>query len=170
MINPLLHLFVGAMVCRADDGLGCVTMMVKFLAPVLIGMLPLASAAEQTSLINTTSLPKKQVYGVAYLTPLAVSDEGAPVVALLDLQAGDVVPPHATTSGLRLLTVLKGDLSWGDGKKVEQSKETVYPAGSILALPAGVYHWAAARSGDVRIQLVVLDEATPTPSVQEQMQ
>ncbi|MYK91574.1 MAG: hypothetical protein F4026_05425 [Synechococcus sp. SB0669_bin_8] len=143
--------------------------MVHFLSIALIGMVPLASVAQQTSLLDIHSLPKKQVYGVAYLTALAVSDGGTPVVALLDLRAGDVVPPHATARGLRLLTVLTGDLSWGDGKTVDPTKETVYPAGSILTLPAGVYHWAAARSNDVRIQLVVLDEA-PVPAVQEQMQ
>ena len=143
--------------------------MVQLLSLALIGMAHLTSAAAQTSLIDSTSLPRKRVYGVAYLTPLAVSDAGTPVVALLDLQAGDVVPPHATASGLRLLTVLRGNLSWGDGKTIDQAKETVYPAGSILTLPAGVYHWAAARSDDVRIQLVLLD-ADPTPAVQEQMQ
>ena len=141
----------------------------KILPLVLISMLPPASSAEHTSLLNINSLPRKQVYGVAYMTPLAVSNAGTPVVALLDLRAGDVVPPHATASGLRLLTVLQGNLSWGDGRTVDQARETVYPAGSILTLPAGVYHWAAARSEDVRIQLVVLDEAT-TLAVQEQMQ
>ena len=122
-------------------------------------MVPPASSAEQTSLLDTDSLPRKKVYGVADLTPLAVSEAGTPVVALLDLRAGDVVPPHVTASGLRLLTVLQGNLSWGDGKKVDQAVERIYPAGSILMLPAGVYHWAASRSEDVRIQLVLLDEA-----------
>jgi len=134
------------------------------LSLALIGMVPPASSAEQTSLLDTDSLPRKKVYRVAHLTPLAVSEAGTPVVALLDLRAGDVVPPHATASGLRLLTVLQGNLSWGDGKTVDQTKETIYPAGSILTLPAGVYHWAAARSEDVRIQLVLLDEAATLAS------
>ncbi|HBP53880.1 MAG TPA: hypothetical protein DD643_05865 [Synechococcus sp. UBA8638] len=144
-------------------------MMMALLSLALIGMVPPAPSAEQTSLLDTDSLPRKKVYGVAYLTPLAVSEAGTPVVALLDLRVGDVVPPHATASGLRLLTVLKGNLSWGDGKTVDQARETVYPAGSILTLPAGVYHWAAARSEDVCIQLVILDEAA-TLTVQGQMQ
>lgn len=46
--------------------------------------------------------------------------------------AGEVVPPHATESGLRLLTVMPGAMSWGDGGKVDETRETVYPPGSVL--------------------------------------
>ena len=143
--------------------------MLKWLVPALVATFPLAAQAEQTSLIDTASLPKKQVYGTANLTPLVVSAEGAPVVVFLDVKAGDVVPPHAAKSGLRLLTVLKGDMSWGDGSAVDRARETVYPAGTLLTVPAGVDHWLAARSGDVRIQVVVLDDETPVPAVRKQM-
>ena len=143
--------------------------MLKWIVPVLVAVFPLAAQAEQTSLIDTASLPKKQVYGAADLTPLAVSPEGAPAVVLLDVKAGVVVPPHAAKSGLRILTVLKGDMSWGDGSAVDRAKETVYPAGSVLTVPAGVDHWLAARVGDLRLQVVVLDDESSVPAVREQM-
>ena len=135
---------------------------------IAIALLPLSAGAE-TTLIDTSVLPSVQAYDVAEVTPLALTSEGAPAIVLLDLDAGDVVPPHASESGLRLLTVLSGDMSWGDGSVIDETKETVYPAGSILTLPAGLDHWLAARSGDVRLQLVLLDDETPVPGVQEQM-
>lgn len=143
--------------------------MLKWLVPALVAISPLTAQAEQTSLIDTGVLPNKLVYGTASLTPLAVSADGAPVVVLLDVEAGVVVPPHAAKSGLRILTVLKGDMSWGDGSAVDRAKETLYPAGSVLTVPAGVDHWLAARSGDVRLQVVVLDDEAPVPAVRKQM-
>ena len=143
--------------------------MLKWLVAALVATFPLAAAAEQTSLIDTASLPKKQVYAVADLIPLVISADGAPAVVLLDLDAGDIVPPHATESGLRLMTVLSGDMSWGDGSMINEAQETVYPQGSILTLPAGLEHWLAARSGPVRLQLIVLDDEKPVPAVQNQM-
>ena len=142
--------------------------MRRLLLPLVIAALP-ATAAAETTLVDTSTLPVRQVYDVAELTPLAVSPSGTPAVVLLDLDAGDVVPPHATKSGLRLLTVLSGDMSWGDGSTIEEDRETVYPAGSLLIIPAGLDHWLAARGGDVRLQLVVLDDETPVPAVLEQM-
>lgn len=130
--------------------------------------LPLAATA-QTTLIDTGALPMREVYEVAELTPLAVSPDGEPAVLLLALEAGEVVPPHAAQSGLRLLTVLSGEMSWGDGGTIEEAHETVHPAGSILTVPAGADHWLAARRGPVRLQLVVLDDETPVPALREQM-
>ncbi|MEM8552957.1 MAG: hypothetical protein AAGF45_11305 [Pseudomonadota bacterium] len=127
------------------------------------------TAQAETTLIDTSVLPSRTVWETAKLTPLAVAPAGTPAVILLDLEAGDVVPPHAAQTGLRLLTVLSGDMSWGDGSTVNETEETVYPAGSVLTLPAGVDHWLAARSGDVRLQLIVLDDETPVPAIQEQM-
>ena len=134
-----------------------------------IALLPLSATAAETSLIDTSALPSKPVWEVAQLTPLALSAEGAPAVVLLDLDAGVVVPPHATKTGLRLLTVISGDMSWGDGSTIDETAETVYPAGSILTLPAGLKHWLAARNGPVRLQLIVLDDEKLVPAVAEQM-
>jgi hypothetical protein len=51
-------------------------------------------------------LPSQTVWDAAQLTPLALTVVGAPAVILLDLEDGEVVPPHATDAGLRLLTVI----------------------------------------------------------------
>ena len=139
------------------------------LACLALLALPAAATAAETTLIDIGALPSKQVYGVADLTPLAVSPSGKPAVVLLDLDAGEVVPPHATESGLRLLTVISGAMSWGDGDKVDETKETVYQPGSVLTVPAKLDHWLAARSEPVRIQLIVLDDETPVPGILEQM-
>ena len=143
--------------------------MLRYFLPIVAAALPSAAMAG-TTLVDTSALPSRQVYDVAKLTPLAVSPSGAPAVVLLDLAAGDVVPPHAADKHLRLLTVISGDMSWGDGSEIDESQETVYPAGSILTLPAGVDHWLAARNGSVRLQLIVLDDEAPTPAISEQMQ
>lgn len=135
-----------------------------------IALIPMTVNAEQTTLIDTSVLPSQTVWDTAQLTPLALTPDGAPAVILLDLEDGEVVPPHATETGLRLLTVIAGDMSWGDGSALDEASETVYPAGSVLTLPAGVEHWLAARNGDVRLQLILLDDETPVLGVTEQMQ
>ena len=144
--------------------------MRRLILAAVVAALPTASAAAGTTLVDTSKLPSRQVYDVAELTPLAVSPSDTPAVVLLDLKAGDVVPPHAAKSDLRLLTVLSGKMSWGDGSTIDESRETVYPAGSFLIVPAGLDHWLAARAGDVRLQIVVLDDEKPVPAALEQMQ
>lgn len=142
--------------------------MIRIVVASLLSIVP-ALAYAGTTKVETSKLPAKEVYGVAELTPLALSEAGTPSVVLLDLEAGDVVPPHATKKGLRLLTVLKGEMSWGDGNEIDENKENIYPAGTILVVPATVDHWLAARSGDVQIQLVVLEGENPVPGILEQM-
>lgn len=144
------------------------TRMKSVLTPFLLAFLATAAAAETTH-IDLGKLPSKQVHDVAQLTPLVIDADGAPAVVLLDLDKGVEVPPHATKSGVRLLTVLQGDMSWGDGTIADPEKERIYPQGSVLTIPAGENHWLAARNGPVRIQLIVLDDETPVPGIQEQM-
>jgi len=136
------------------------------LATILAGL----PAAAETTVVDLAALPGVEVYGTATLTPLALSAAGSPAAVLLDLAAGEVVPPHATESGLRLLTVLSGDLFWGDGEAVDPAAETRHAPGAMLAIPAGADHWLAARNGPLRLMLVVLDDETPVPALQEQMQ
>ncbi|MEM6972891.1 MAG: cupin domain-containing protein [Pseudomonadota bacterium] len=123
-----------------------------------------------TTEIDLAKLPSQVVMGVAEVTPLLLSAEGRPSVVILSLDADDVVPPHATRSGVRLLTVISGEMSWGDGDTVVEADETIYGPGSVLTVPAGVRHWLAARNGPVALQLIVLDDETPVPAMQEQMQ
>jgi quercetin dioxygenase-like cupin family protein len=56
---------------------------------------------------------------------------------------------HGTTE---YVTVLQGTLMVGLGDTVDKSKMTALPAGSFVAVPAGVHHYATAR-GDTIIQL-----------------
>ncbi|MEM8822213.1 MAG: hypothetical protein AAGF30_01255 [Pseudomonadota bacterium] len=141
--------------------------MKHLLLPLLLAM-PSVALAETTH-VDTTILPSQVVYDVAELTPIAISESGKPAVVLLSLDAGDVVPPHATESGLRLLTVLSGEMSWGDGDTVDEAAERIYGPGSLLAIKAGDDHWLAARNGPVQVQLVLIDDETPVPGIQEQM-
>jgi len=138
------------------------------LAALAILALPAVALAESKP-VDSGALPSKTVWDVAELTPLAVTADGTPAFVLLELDDGVVVPPHATDTGLRLLTVIAGEMSWGNGERVDKSAETVYPAGTILTVPAGSPHWLAARNGPVRLTLVLLDDETPVPALAEQM-
>lgn len=138
--------------------------MKTLLACVMATTLALPGLAE-TVPVDPGVLEARTVYEVATLTPLALTAGGSPAVVLLDVAAGDIVPPHAADSDLRLITVVAGDLYWGDGDTVDPAKERHYPAGSILLLPAGQMHWVAARDNAVRLQLVILDDEAPVPGV-----
>ncbi len=131
----------------------------------VLAMIAASPVLAETVSFDPATLPGKTVYNAATLTPLALSAGGSPAVVLLDVPAGQVVPPHATDSGLRLLTVISGDMSWGDGDTVDPAAEQVYPAGSFLLLPPGEMHWLAARGDAVRLQLVVIDDETPVPAI-----
>ncbi|WP_299150885.1 hypothetical protein [uncultured Tateyamaria sp.] len=146
-------------------------MMIKLLLPALVlGFSPLIVFAD-TKLIDVDILESRQVHDVAKITPLAIVD-GKPMVLLLDLPAGGVVPPHATESesGLRLLTVISGNLHWGDGTEMDQEQERVFPAGSVLVVSEQDPHWLAARDGALQLQLVTLARDTPVPGIQEQLE
>lgn len=127
-------------------------------------------ALSETTVVPTAELPHQMAYDVAKLTPLALSAEGTPAVIQLSVANGVEVPPHATESGFRLITVISGDLYWGDGETADAASETVYGPGSVLMLPAGAPHWLAARNGDLVLQLVVLDDEVPVPAIMEVMQ
>ncbi|MEP2760556.1 MAG: cupin domain-containing protein [Roseibium sp.] len=142
--------------------------MRTLLASLVFAALSTAASAE-TTLIDIEKLPSKEVHGIADLTPLAVSASGAPAVVLLDLEKGEVVPPHATKEGLRMMTVLKGELFWGDGSSINPEMEKTFQPGDVLTIPAGLDHWLAARNGSLQIQLIVLDDEQLVPGIQEQM-
>lgn len=141
----------------------------KRLLPLLLALAPSLAPAE-TTLLDLGVLPGKTVHDAATMTPLALTEAGTPMVVTLHLEAGQEVPPHATQSGLRLLSVLSGTLHWGDGDAIDPAAERVFAPGSILVVKPGEMHWLAARSGDLRLQLVVMSEDAPTPAVKEQLQ
>ncbi|PQA89705.1 hypothetical protein [Hyphococcus luteus] len=116
-------------------------------------------AAAESTPIAIDDLAFATVHEVAERSILARNDAGQPLAALLKLDDGDFLPPHGAGGGLRLLTVLSGELSWGDGAEVDPDKERIFPAGTVLIVPAeGGEHWAAARGGDVLIQVVFIRE------------
>ena len=136
---------------------------------IVLSLLLITSVAHaETKGINLDQIPAKKVYDAADLRPIALTNAGVPSVVVVDVGKGVVVPPHATETGLRLLTVLSGDMSWGDGGMVRKDQERLYPAGSHLLIRAGDMHWVAARSGDVRLQLVLLHDQKLTPPVARQ--
>ena len=127
-------------------------------------------AMAETIELDLSELPSRTVFETAEAMPLAVTADGAPAVMLLRVPAGVEVPPHATETGLRLLTVIEGPMSWGDGETIDRAAERTYPAGSVLMLPAGLPHWLAARGdGDVLLQLILLDDESPVAAVEDQM-
>lgn len=71
--------------------------------------------------IDPARLSSRQSYGTAKPTPVAVSSSNAPALALLAIDAGKVVPPHCTRSGLRLLTVRSVEPSRGVDSEIETS-------------------------------------------------
>lgn len=133
-------------------------------ASVLALSLTLPANAD-TVIVDPSALETRTVHETGHLIPLALSATGSPAVVLLDVAAGDVVPPHATESGLRLSTVVSGTLYWGDGDTVDPASEAAFASGSFLLLPAGQMHWIAARDGALRLQLVVLDDEVPVPAL-----
>ena len=133
---------------------------------IVLSLLLITSVAHaETKSINPDQIPAKKIYDAADLRPIALTNAGVPSVVVVDVSKGVVVPPHATETGLRLLTVLSGDMSWGDGDTVRKDQERLYPAGSHLLIRAGDMHWVAARNGDVRFQLVLLHDQKLAPPV-----
>ena len=142
--------------------------MKRFMLAIVALSAPSIAAAE-TIEVDIAELPSRTVYETAQATPLAVTADGRPAIVLLRVSAGTEVPPHATESGLRLLTVIKGQMSWGDGETIDRAAERTYAPGSVLMLPPGLPHWLAARDGDILLQLVLLDDESPVAAVAEQM-
>ena len=108
--------------------------------------------------LELDKLSFETVHQVAERSILAKDDKNRPQFALLKLDHGDVLPPHSGNSGIpKLLTVISGELSWGDGSKVDETKERKFQAGTILLVPAeDGEHWAAARNGDVLLQVLLI--------------
>ncbi|MEM8552956.1 MAG: cupin domain-containing protein [Pseudomonadota bacterium] len=135
----------------------------------VLALYPASANAGETTLIDTSVLPSKIIYEVAELRPLALTEAGTPAVVLVDLDAGDVVAPHPAPAVARIITVVSGTVWFGDGDELVEAQETAFDAGSVLVMPANQMHWAAARRGPVRLQLVVLDDEVVVPQVAAQL-
>lgn len=110
------------------------------------------------------------VHDTARRAILAVDSEGRPLSFLLRIGKGHFLPPHGATGGIRLLTVLSGTLSWGDGGKVDPAAERGFGPGSVIVIPAqGGEHWAAARQDDVLVQVVLVGSGALSPAANAQI-
>ena len=129
-----------------------------------------APAAAQSIPLDLGRLGYAAVGDAARRATLALDDQARPRVVLLRILDGRLLPPHGGEGGARLLTVVSGTLSWGDGDPFDPARERTFGPGEIIVLPAGgAVHWAAARHGDVLVQIVMLDDGALAPEVQAQL-
>ncbi|HNS27010.1 MAG TPA: hypothetical protein PKN91_02700 [Steroidobacteraceae bacterium] len=128
-------------------------------------------AAADSTLLELERLNYETVYVAARRTVLALDSEGRPLTALLRIAKGQFLPPHGAEGGLRVLTVLSGTLSWGDGAKVDLAAERTFGPGSVIVVPAaGGGHWAAARQDDVLLQIVMVRQGKLAPEAAAQLE
>lgn len=139
--------------------------IIKSIVVCGISVAMLSFALADTKIVETNALVSKKIYDSANLTILAVSESDKPAVVFVDIPAGAVVPPHPAPNVTRLITVISGTVSMGDGETLDKSKEKTYPAGSVLVMPPKQMHWAAARTDDVKLQLIVLDDEKVSPAI-----
>ncbi|WP_337188064.1 hypothetical protein [Phenylobacterium sp.] len=76
---------------------------------------------------------------------------------------GQVLPSHGAGGGVRVLTMLSGALSWGDGDMDAAAERAVGPGSIIVVLAQGGEHWAAARKDDVLLQGVLVGDGALAP-------
>lgn len=144
--------------------------LINLTMALALAALPMAVHAQAVTL-DQQELGFETVHGFAQRAFLAQDAAGQALTAIVAIPAGSVLPPHGEAGGLRLLTVVKGTLSWGDGDAVDPAKERQFPPGSIIVVPAtGGLHWAAARSGDVLFQVVFVRDGALAPEAAAQTQ
>lgn len=131
--------------------------------------LPATASAKSTPL-DIDRLRYETVHDAARRGIIAVDGQGRPLTFLLRIAKGQFLPPHGATGPIRLLTVISGTLSWGDGNKVDPASERTFGPGSIIVVPArGGEHWAAARQDDVLLQAVLVHDGALTAEAAGQL-
>lgn len=78
------------------------------------------------------------------------------------LAAGARLLPHSHPD-VRNTTVLSGEMHFGFGDTFDPDRMKVYPAGAIIAIPAGMPHYVWAKTGEVIVQDVGLGPTGTTP-------
>lgn len=126
-------------------------------------------ASAKSTQLDIDQLRYDTVHDAARRGVIAVDSQGRPLTFLLRIEKGRFLPPHGATGPIRLLTVVSGTLSWGDGNKVDPAAERTFGPGSIIIVPAqGGEHWAAARHDDVILQAVVVHDGALAPEAAAQ--
>lgn len=103
---------------------------------------------EQIKWANTPPGVTKDAQAAVLAGPL---DKAVPYTQRVRLAAGGVIMPH-THPDVRQTTVLSGALTVGLGEALGAGKETRYPAGSFVVMPAGQPHYSLAKDGEVVYQ------------------
>ncbi len=83
---------------------------------------------------------------------LGDSSQGGAWIDRVKIPAGKRVLAHTHPQD-ELVTVIEGTWYLGEGTKFNSTKLKGYPAGSFIAIPAGVPHFVAAMDGTVIVQL-----------------
>jgi|APLow6443716910_1056828.scaffolds.fasta_scaffold390803_2 quercetin dioxygenase-like cupin family protein len=143
---------------------------IPLLAAVIAALVLPGMASAASTRLDIDQLRHDIVHDGVRRTVLAVDGEGRPLSVLLRIGKGQVLPPHGESGGVRLLTVISGTLSWGDGDKVDPAAERSFGPGSVIVIPArGGMHWAAARRDDVLIQVVAIGTGALSPEANAQV-
>lgn len=130
----------------------------------------LGTASAKSSKLDIERLRYETVHDVARRGVIAVDKQGRPLTLLLRIGKGQFLPPHGASGPVRVLTVLSGTLSWGDGNKVDRAAERLFGPGSVIVVPAqGGEHWAAARRDDVLLQVVLVHDGALAPEAAAQV-
>lgn len=123
---------------------------------------------QPTRAVDAAAIPGGSLHGVGTIRPLARNAEGQVLLAIAELPAGAVTPPHAGTDGrVRFATVLSGTLFYADGAIIDPVAEVAYGPGSILRIAPDTMHWAAAREGDVRFLVSIVPADAPVAELAE---
>ncbi|WP_136163074.1 hypothetical protein [Sphingomonas flavalba] len=129
-----------------------------------------SAATGGSTTLDIDKLGYEIVHDVARRTILALDKDGQPLSLLLRIGNGQFLPPHGGGGPIRLLTVVSGTLTWGDGNTVDPAAERRLGPGTVVVLPAGGgEHWAAARDGDVLLQVVLVRGGSLTPTAAAQV-
>ena len=80
------------------------------------------------------------------------SSQGGTWIDRVKIPAGARVLAHTHPQD-ELVTVIEGTWYLGEGAKFDSAKLKGYPAGSFIAIPAGIPHFIATQEGTVIVQL-----------------
>lgn len=122
--------------------------------------------SQPTRVVDPAVIEGAPLYDVGTRRVLARNAEGQPLLAIAELPAGAVTPPHAATDGrVRFATVLSGTLYYADGNEVDPAAEVAYGPGSVLMIAPDTMHWAAARAGDVSFLVSIVPADAPVAAL-----
>ena len=110
------------------------------------GIASFASAEDAHTVITPNDIkwgpgPKSLPAGAQAAVLFGDPTKEGPFALRLKLPAGYAIAPH-THPGLEVDTVMSGTLKLGMGEKADRSAAKALPAGSFLALPKGMAHFA----------------------------